>query len=86
MLPRRITNHVDFMHASQWQDLNINCPEGIPADEARTLVSEITSNPELKLHLTEWIGAIVSLPRTLGDQNVAAQRAIELITGEINAR
>ena len=68
------------------EEYNLDCPEGISPDEARMLVNEITSNPNIKPHLTEWIGAIVSLPRTLGDQNVAAQRAIELITGEINAR
>ncbi len=65
---------------------NLDCPEGVSTDEARLLVNDIVNNSNIKPHLTEWIGAIVSLPKTLGDQNIAAQKAIDLITTEIEAR
>jgi hypothetical protein len=63
---------------------NLDCPEGISSDEARSLVNQIISDPNIKPHLTEWIGAILSL--TLGDQNIAARKAVALINDEIEAR
>ena len=64
----------------------LDCPEGISQDEARMVVNQITNDPGIKRHLTEWVGAIVSLPQTLGDQNLAAQRSIDLIGEEIERR
>jgi hypothetical protein len=64
----------------------LDCPPGMPADEAMLLVAEVLDNPNIKPHLTEWIGAIVSLPQTLGDQNIAGQEAIDLITKELETR
>jgi hypothetical protein len=68
------------------EDYNLDCPEGVSAEEASKMVETIVENSNLKPHLTEWIGAIVSLPQTLGSQNIAAQKAVELITAEIEQR
>ncbi|WOJ93806.1 hypothetical protein R0135_01235 [Congregibacter variabilis] len=65
---------------------NLNCPEGIPPGEATMLVNEVIDDPSIERHLTEWVGAIVSLPLTLRDQNLAAQRAVDLISEEIERR
>lgn len=64
----------------------LDCPEGISPDEARMVVNEIINDPGIKRHLTEWVGAIVSLPLTLGNQNLAARRAVDLISEEIERR
>ncbi|MEM7430358.1 MAG: hypothetical protein AAF351_00335 [Pseudomonadota bacterium] len=64
----------------------LDCPEGISSDEAMVLANTIIQHPGIKPNLTEWIGALVSLPQTLGDQNQAAQRAIDLINKEIKRR
>jgi hypothetical protein len=64
----------------------LDCPEGVSPDEARLAVNRIINDPGIKGHLTEWVGAIVSLPQTLGDQNLAAREAIELISEEIARR
>ncbi|NNC38885.1 MAG: hypothetical protein HKO02_15610 [Hyphomonadaceae bacterium] len=65
---------------------NLDCPEGMSNDEAKLLIDQIVKNPEIKPQLTEWIGAIVSLPQTLVDQNIAAQKAIDLISKELEKR
>ena len=64
----------------------LDCPEGISPDAARMIVNEIVNDPSVERHLTEWVGAIVSLPQTLGDQNLAARRAADLISKEIERR
>ena len=64
----------------------LDCPEGISPDAATMIVNEIIDDPSIKRHLTEWVGAIVSLPQTLGDQNLAARRAVDLISEEIDRR
>jgi hypothetical protein len=64
----------------------LDCPEGISPNVARMIVNEIINDPGIERHLTEWVGAIVSLPQTLDDQNLAAQRAIDLISEEIERR
>ena len=75
----------EFYWANCWtlvdgiEEYVLNCPEGVSPETARELVYEITANPDIEPHLTEWIGAIVSLPQTLGDQNAAAQRAVDVI-------
>ena len=64
----------------------LDCPEGISPDESRMTVNAIIDDPGIERHLTEWLGAIVSLPQTLGDQNLAAQRAVDLISEVIERR
>jgi hypothetical protein len=64
----------------------LDCPSGLPADEAKLLINEIRQNSSIKGHLTEWVGAVVSLPTTLGDQNIAAQETISLIDQELESR
>ena len=64
----------------------LDCPEGISPDEARMMVNDIINDPDIKRHLTEWVGNIVSLPQTLGDQNRVARRAVDLIDEEIERR
>ena len=68
------------------EEYRLDCPEGVSADEAKQLVSEIVNNPNIKLHLTEWTGSIVSIPDTMGQQNDAAQKAIDLIDEELERR
>ncbi len=68
------------------EQYNLDCPEGISNDDAKGLVNEVVSNPNIKPHLTEWIGQIVSLPQTLGDQNAAAQHAVDIINEELERR
>ncbi|MCB1603719.1 MAG: hypothetical protein R3F25_08835 [Gammaproteobacteria bacterium] len=65
---------------------NLNCPKGISDEESKSLVTEIIENPGIRPNLTEWTGAIVSLPTTLGEQNVAARKAIDLIDEELRHR
>jgi hypothetical protein len=50
------------------------------------LVNEITAEPNIKRHLTEWTGAIVSIPFSLFEQNIVAQKAIDLIAKELVTR
>ena len=82
----------EFYWANCWtlvdgiEEYVLNCPEGVSPETARELVYEITANPDIEPHLTEWIGAIVSLPQTLGDQNAAAQRAVDVIDRELERR
>jgi hypothetical protein len=64
----------------------LDCPEGISPDDATAVVEEILNDPGIRRHLTEWVGAIVSLPQTLGDQKRVAQRALDLVTLEIGKR
>ena len=64
----------------------LDCPKGMPDDEAKKTVEEIIQNKNIKPHLTEWAASIVSMPLTLGDQNTAAQRAIDLINDELDLR
>ncbi len=68
------------------EDYILDCPPGMPVDEARSLVSAVIDNSNIKPHLTEWVGAIVSVPETLGYQNIAAQNAIDVINEELEAR
>ncbi len=82
----------EFYWAECWslvngvETYNLECPRGIPVEDAKRLVNEVVSNPDIKPHLTEWIGQIVSLPQTLGDQNAAAQKAVDLIIRELKDR
>ena len=64
----------------------IDCPKGIADEEAQIIVDRIIGNPNIKPQLTRWVGEIVSLPATLGDQNVAANKAIILIKQELERR
>ena len=68
------------------EEYRLDCPEGMSAVEAKQLVNEIVNNPNIKLHLTEWTGSIVSLPDTMGQQNDAAQKAIDLIDAGLEKR
>jgi len=65
---------------------NLNCPLGVSEQEAQRMTEQIVNNPKIKPHLTEWIGAVVSLPATLGGQNIAAQKAIDFINEELDRR
>jgi hypothetical protein len=65
---------------------NLDCPDGLAPDGAKLLINQITNNSNIKPHLTEWIGAIVSLPNALADQNIVAQKVIDLINKELEAR
>ena len=82
----------EFYWAHCWSLVNgvetydLDCPQGISNEDATRLVKDVVSNPDIKPHLTEWIGQIVSLPQTLGDQNKAAQEAVDLITTELETR
>jgi hypothetical protein len=64
----------------------IDCPKGISDEVAKAIVNRIITNPNIKPYLTEWISGIVSLPSVLGDQNIAAQKAIDLINQELERR
>ena len=64
----------------------LECPKGISDEQAHIIVERILSNSNIKPQLTEWVGAIVSLPATLGDQNIAAKKAIDLINQELERR
>lgn len=68
------------------EEYAFDCPEGLSPAGAWTIVQEIVNDPGIERHLTEWVGAILSLPQTLGDQNRAARRAVDLITEEIGKR
>lgn len=68
------------------EEYRLDCPEGMSAVKAKQLVNEIVNNPNIKLHLTEWTGSIVSLPDTMEQQNDAAQKAIDLIDAELETR
>ena len=93
-LVRQIVNvkAQEFYWANCWSFIDgveryiLDCPPGMTTKEANLLVKQIVNNPNIKLHLTEWIGAIVSWPKTLGDQNIEAQKAVDLINKEIEAR
>jgi len=82
----------EYYWANCWSLVNgievyiLDCPEGMSVDGAKQLVSEIVNNQNIKPHLTQWIGSIVSLPDTLGNQNNAAQKAIDLIDEELEGR
>jgi hypothetical protein len=65
---------------------NLDCPEGLTNHEAKILVNEIVKNPNIKPHLTEWIGAVVTVPQALIDQNINAQKAIDYISKELETR
>ena len=65
---------------------NLDCPKGLSNHQAKLLVNEITAEPNIKRHLTEWTGAIVSIPFSLVDQNIVAQKAIDLIAKELETR
>ena len=65
---------------------SLDCSSSVSMDEARIIVDRILRNQNVRPHLTEWIGAIVSLPDTLGNQNKAAQKAISLIDKELERR
>ena len=64
----------------------LECPKGISDAEAKRLADGIIGNPNIKPHLTQWMGQVVSLSQTLGSQNKAAQVAIDIITQELEAR
>lgn len=64
----------------------LDCPKGLTPKEAKLIVELIVNNSNLKPHLTEWIGNISLLPITLGDQNIYAQRAIDLVYQELENR
>ncbi|MEP3653978.1 MAG: hypothetical protein ABJO36_03695 [Litorimonas sp.] len=64
----------------------LDCPEGISDAEAKSLVDEIVGNPNIKPHLTQWMGQVVSLSQTLGAQNKAAQEAIDIVKQELERR
>ncbi len=49
-------------------------------------MEKIIENPGIEPHLTEWIGLMSSNPSALGQQNVAAERAIEIIDAELERR
>jgi len=82
----------EFYRAKCWslvdcvEEYVLDCPEGIPPDEARMVANDILNAPGIEGHLTEWVGAIVSLPQTLGDQSRVARRAVDLIDLEIETR
>ena len=82
----------EFYWANCWSIKNgletyvLECPKGISDAEAKGLVDEIVGNPKIKPHLTQWMGQVVSLPKTLGAQNEAAQEAIDIITQEFERR
>lgn len=64
----------------------LDCPEGVADDVAARAVNEIVDNPDITLHLTEWIGIMVSNPADLGEQNEAAARAVAVIDAELERR
>jgi len=64
----------------------LNCPKSIADEEAQIIVDVIIGNPKIKPLLTKWVGDIVALPVVLGNQNVAANKAIILIKQELERR
>ncbi len=64
----------------------LDCPKGISDEEAKAIIEKIISNPNIKPYLTLWVSGIVSLPTVLGNQNMAAQKAIDLINQELERR
>ncbi len=68
------------------EEYDLNCPKGISDVESKEIVQQILKDPGIKPHLTEWIGNILSLPLTLGDQNKGAQRAVDIINQELESR
>lgn len=82
----------DFYWKNCWiladgiEKYDLNCPKGISDEESKKLVQQILNDPEIKPHLTEWVGNILSLPFTLGDQNNGAKRAVTIINQELESR
>lgn len=82
----------EFYWANCWSIKNgletyvLDCPKGISDVEARGLVDRIVGNPNIKPHLTQWMGQVVSLSQTLGAQNKAAQEAVDIINQELERR
>jgi hypothetical protein len=64
----------------------LDCPKGVADDVAARAVDEIVNNPDIRPHLTEWTGHIVSTPPDLGKQNEAAELAIAAIDRELERR
>jgi hypothetical protein len=61
----------------------LDCPKGVADDVAARAVERIAKDPTLQPHLTEWIGLLAFTPSDLGEQNEAAQRAIDAIDAEL---
>jgi len=63
-----------------------DCPSGPGDDLVSNTVDAIVQHPDIKPHLTEWAGAIISAPESLGSQNSTALRAIRKIEEELERR
>ena len=85
-------NASEFYWAKCWSLIDglenyiLDCPKGISDEEAQTIIDRILTKPTIRPYLTSWISGIVSLPTVLGDQNIAAQNAINLINQELESR
>jgi len=64
----------------------LDCPKGVADDLTSQTVENIVGNSEIKPTLTGWTSTIISAPKDLGDQNIAAQLAISIIDVELEHR
>lgn len=65
---------------------SLDCPEGIDNDEAAQVVKSIAIHPEIKLHLTEWVSNLVTVPTEFKEQNDDALAVIAAIDAELQRR
>ena len=64
----------------------LDCPRGVSDEVAARTVEKIISDPDIELHLTEWIGNSLAIPPDLAKQNIAAGLAIDAIDQELKRR
>ncbi|WDI32190.1 hypothetical protein PUV54_03160 [Hyphococcus flavus] len=64
----------------------LDCPRGVSREMSAAAVNKIINNPDIELFLTEWTGLMWSTPSGLGEQNTAAQTALDAIEAELEKR
>ena len=64
----------------------LDCPKGISDAASARAVGKIAATPDIGLLLTEWAGLHSATPADLEDQNMAAERALDMIEAELERR
>ncbi|RIJ23405.1 hypothetical protein D1224_03810 [Henriciella barbarensis] len=64
----------------------LDCAKGISDAASARAVGKIADTPDIALLLTEWAGLHSATPADLEDQNMAAERALDMIEAELERR
>jgi hypothetical protein len=63
--------------------IQMQCVAVVPPGEAAAVVSVTAAYPRIRESLAQWAGLLSAAPKSLGDQDRAGMRAIEVINEEL---